>query len=204
MKKLFSYWLPDDEHHFSTFINRYAKWGEPTEYQYQVRNLALEFVSQFDVSIDIGANLGLWSQTLEQKFKQNYSIEPIEDFLEYLKLNAPASHIIQTALGSSSGFVRMSRDYQNYGKNQICPDGDIMVPVQRLDELNLPPANLIKIDVEGFEFEVLTGGEQYIKSSYPILVIEQEQKRSQSTELLLSWGYNIVGSVKHDYIYKRS
>jgi FkbM family methyltransferase len=203
MKKVFSYWLPDDEDHFSSFINRYAKWGEPPEYQYQVRNKAMTFVDKFDVSVDIGANLGLWSQSLEQKFLQNYGIEPIQEFSQFLNLNAPRTRVIYTALGSSPGSLNMTRDQHNYGKNQICDTGNITVSIQKLDDLDLPPADFIKIDVEGFEYEVLKGGEQYIKSSYPVLVVEQEQKKSVSTQLLLSWGYSVVDSFKHDYIYKR-
>ena len=63
--------------------------------------------------------------------------------------------------------------------------------------------DLIKIDVEGFEYNVLLGGEQYIKTSYPVLVVEQEDKNNPATELLRSWGYQVIDSVKHDYIYKK-
>ena len=91
----------------------------------------------------------------------------------------------------------------NYGKTRVDDSGETTVPIQRLDDLNLPSADFIKIDVEGFEYNVLVGGEQYIKSSYPILVVEQEDKLSESRKLLESWGYQIIDSVKHDYIYKK-
>ena len=201
MKKCYSYWLPDNEHHFIEFLSRYAKWGEPIEYQYQVRNKAMQWVKKFDISVDIGANLGLWSQSLEQKFAKNFAIEPIPSMIEYLRLNAPLSNILTTALGNTQGSVSMSCDPNNYGKNQICVQGDITVPIQSLDSLSLPPADLIKIDVEGFEYEVLIGGEAYIKSSWPVLVVEQENKKSSSKDLLLSWGYCLVDNFKHDYIY---
>ena len=118
MKKVFSYWLPDDETHFSKFMFRNDKAGLPAEYQRDVREKAFQHVTKFDVSIDIGANLGLWSQTLEQKFKNNFSIEPIQEFEEYLKLNAPRSTIIQTALGSKPSNTTMTRDNDNFGKNK--------------------------------------------------------------------------------------
>lgn len=203
MKKLYSYWLPDEENHFSQFINRYAKWGRPAEYQYEVRNLALDLVDNFRVSVDIGANLGLWSQSLEQRFQQNYAVEPITEFVDYLRLNAPKSVVVNTALGASPGTARMLRDFDNVGRNSVTEQGNLEVKVQRLDDLGLPPADFVKIDVEGFEYEVLLGGQQYIQQSYPVLVVEQEHKRSQAKELILSWGYTLVNSVKHDYIYKR-
>lgn len=202
MKQLHQYWLPDDESHFSKFIERNAKVGEPAEYQGPVRRLALSLVDHFRVSVDIGANFGLWSHTLEQQFSQNYAVEPIEMHCDYLKLNAPATHILHTALGSESGTLLMQTFPDNYGKTRVSDQGDISVTVQRLDDLVLPPADFIKIDVEGHELQVLQGGERYIKSSYPVMVIEQEQKGA-AHGLMLSWGYQLVGSIKHDYIYKR-
>lgn len=203
MKRLYSYWLPDDENHFSEFLNRYAKWDRPAEYQYEVRNRALELVNNFGISVDIGANLGLWSQSLEQRFQQNYAIEPITEFVEFLRLNAPRSTIINTAVGATTGTVRMIRDLDNVGRNTIDNAGDLEVTITRLDDLGLPPANFVKIDVEGFEHEVLLGGQNYIQQSYPVLVVEQEHKTSQAKQLILNWGYTLIDHVKHDYIYKK-
>jgi hypothetical protein len=95
----------------------------------------------------------------------------------------------------------MQRFPDNYGKTRVSSQGDVKVPLQRLDDLNLPPADFIKIDVEGFELQVLQGGEQYIKLSYPVLVVEQET-RAEAHALLLAWGYQLVDSIKHDYIYQ--
>ena len=203
MKHFHNYWLPDDESHFSKFIERNAKVGEPAEYQGPVRRLALGYVSTFGVSVDIGANFGLWSHTLEQKFTRNFAIEPMQLHCDYLKLNAPATQIFQTALGTETGTVMMQRFPDNYGKTRVNSNGDVKVPLQRLDDLDLPLADFVKIDVEGFELYVLQGGENYIKSSYPVMVVEQEEK-SSAHALLLSWGYELVDSIKHDYIYKHT
>jgi len=201
MKQFHNYWLPDDESHFSKFIERNAKVGEPAEYQGPVRRLALGYVSTFGVSVDIGANFGLCSHTLEQKFARNFAVEPVQLHCDYLKLNAPATQIFQTALGTETGTVMMQRFPDNYGKTRVNSNGDFEVLVQRLDDLDLPPADFVKIDVEGFELYVLQGGENYIKKSYPVLVVEQES-RAEAHTLLLSWGYQLVNSIKHDYIYK--
>jgi FkbM family methyltransferase len=201
MKQFYNYWLPDDESHFSKFIERNAKAGEPAEYQGPVRRLALGHVTKFNVSVDIGANFGLWSHTLEQKFLQNFAVEPVQLHCDYLVLNAPSTKILQTALGNTTGTVMMQRFPDNYGKTRVSQDGDIQVPLRRLDDLELPPADFVKIDVEGFELQVLQGGENYIKRSYPVMVVEQES-RAEAHTLLLSWGYQLVNSIKHDYIYK--
>jgi len=203
MKQLYSYWLPDNESHFSKFIERNARAGCPPEYQEPVRTRALGYVKNKNISIDIGANFGLWSQSLEKAFIKNFAIEPIDLHCEYLKLNAPHTVIHQTALGEKEGTITMKRDTDNYGKTRVDSSGETIVPIKRLDDLNLPTADFIKIDVEGFEYNVLLGGEQYIKTSYPVLVVEQEDKNNPATELLHSWGYQVVDSVKHDYIYKK-
>lgn len=203
MKQLYNYWLPADESHFSKFIKRNANAGLPAEYQEPVRTKALDYVSKFDVSVDIGANFGLWSYTLEKQFTKNFAVEPIQEHCDFLKLNAPNTTIFQTALGNTTGTIQMQRNFENYGKTRIDDHGDTNVGLAQLDNLDLPMADFIKIDVEGFELAVLQGGVHYIQSSYPIIVMEQEDKHSPAGALLRSWGYQVVDSVKHDYIYKK-
>jgi hypothetical protein len=43
--------------------------------------------------------------------------------------------------------------------------------VQRLDDLGLAPA-FVKLDVQGFELQVLTGGEATLRRHRPVLMIE--------------------------------
>jgi FkbM family methyltransferase len=46
------------------------------------------------------------------------------------------------------------------------------VQVRRLDDLNFPPPDLIKIDVEGYEYEVLEGMSKLIAACKPMVFIE--------------------------------
>ncbi len=69
------------------------------------------------------------------------------------------------------------------------------VNVQTLDSFCLADISLIKIDVEGYEIAVLYGAEQTIKASFPVLLIEIEQRHNQIDildifNLLESWGYD--------------
>jgi len=203
MEKFYNYWLPNNESHFSKFIKRNADAGLPAEYQEPVRTLALGYVDKFDVSIDIGANFGLWSFILEKKFAKNFAIEPIADHCEFLKLNAPSTTIFQTALGTTIGTIQMQRNFENYGLTRIDNGGNTVVNINTLDNLNLPLADFIKIDVEGYELAVLQGGKHYICASYPVIVMELTDKRSPAGALLDSLGYQVVNKIKHDYIYKK-
>ena len=54
-----------------------------------------------------------------------------------------------------------------------------------LDNLDLKP-DFVKIDVQGFEKQVLKGGEQTLRRSNPLIMLENNPP---ADELLLSWGW---------------
>ncbi len=47
-----------------------------------------------------------------------------------------------------------------------------MVAVRRLDSLDLPPPDFIKLDVEGHELVVLRGGARLLESSRSVVILE--------------------------------
>jgi FkbM family methyltransferase len=51
-------------------------------------------------------------------------------------------------------------------------DGDMSVEVKRLDELNLPLPDVIKLDVEGMELDVLEGSLELLRRARPAIVFE--------------------------------
>ena len=69
------------------------------------------------------------------------------------------------------------------------------VPVQKitLDSLNLPRVDLIKIDVEGMEFEALQGARTILEKNRPILLVESiKSGREALTAFLTERGYHVV------------
>ena len=206
MKQVLNYYLPDEEAHFSELLTTAGQYQKP------IRDLALSKVKKFNVSIDIGANLGIWSKVLESKFKNNFAIEPFEEHINYLKLNAPHTQVFQYAVSNvlNESKIKMIKEPfdENCGMSMIAIEGNTEVNCISLDLLadkhNLPPADFIKIDVEFHELQVLQGAEKYIKSSWPVLVIEHK-KRSPVIDLLKSWGYYTDKNlrIKDDYIYIR-
>lgn len=205
MKQILNYYLPDEEKHFTELMQLLG-----TVPQAPIRNRALHYTKKFDVSLDIGANLGLWSKIFEENFKKNYAIEPLSEHITYLRRNAPQTTIFQYAVSnvSKESTIKMIQEPfdGNCGMSKINEEGTVEVPCISLDLLyknyELPPADLIKIDVEYHELEVLKGGEDYIKSSWPVLLIEHK-KNSPVIEFLQSWGYYTGKSfkIKDDYIY---
>jgi FkbM family methyltransferase len=56
------------------------------------------------------------------------------------------------------------------------PCKTITVPVRRLDDFHFSDVTLIKIDVEGYESKVISGGVETISREKPILIVEIEQR----------------------------
>jgi hypothetical protein len=52
--------------------------------------------------------------------------------------------------------------------------GNGSIPMFKLDSLDLEPIDYMKIDCEGYEYNILVGAEQTIKKYKPIVVVEQK------------------------------
>jgi FkbM family methyltransferase len=147
---------------------------------------AIEPASTF---IDIGANVGLVAVPLGCKFRdcRGIAVEPIERNVDALSLNLSLNSltatitVIPVALGDKIGTVLMLRDHNfggSTGNAKIVRDaGTSMskyeVNVELLDniwrESGSPPVSFIKIDVEGYEYQVLKGGQELIKNCRPVI-----------------------------------
>lgn len=131
-----------------------------------------------DTFIDVGANIGYLSAIGAGRVGKRgevYSFEPVPEYYQRLqkmaRMNPDYKIIInQCALGETEGIAQIDiTGHANIGFNTMVPGfmkpGDrkqsINVPVRRLDnyikEHKLSNVALIKIDVEGFEFQVLKG-----------------------------------------------
>ena len=59
----------------------------------------------------------------------------------------------------------------NEGSTKLGQDGD-KAELRAIDDLAFPQVDLIKIDVEGFELEVLAGATQTLRRDQPLIVME--------------------------------
>lgn len=84
----------------------------------------------------------------------------------------------------------------------------IETPMSRLDSLSFPkPPNLIKIDVEGYDLKVLTGGENLLESSnFPPILFEAwdfdwfKADKAQLFSYLHHLGYETTAIFADDYV----
>lgn len=188
------------------------------DYFYEGRSLEYlknNVLKQGMVIMDIGANIGNHTVFFAKKCQaaQVFSIEPQKDVFDILEKNVALNNLgsvcttYNFALGKSSGRADIvSRNRANCGGTKLAmsESGDIMISA--LDEMDLPHIDFMKIDVEGFEYDVLKGGEQLLKSMNPIFYIEIEDKNFNKVNALLnSYGYATTQN-RHlaDYLYKKS
>lgn len=212
MREFMGWWFPDIESHFPKMLQKNVDKGGPAEYQQKVRLRSFDFVKSKRTALDIGANVGLWSRDLVKHFDHVMAFEPVAMFRECLTKNVVSSKLeaSELALGDQDMKATMVITEGNTGHSHIDPNkvnqGDIQVV--KLDNLQLKDVDYIKIDCEGYEYKVIRGAEQTIKSCRPIVVLEQkphdmyskEYSQHAAIELLQSWGMRKLDQVKDDWI----
>jgi FkbM family methyltransferase len=213
MYQAHGWFFADQDTHFAHMIEKNIKKGGPAAYQEPVRQKSLQFVKDFGVAVDIGANVGLWSRDLAARFARVVAIEPVVEFQECLRKNVPMENIEiwPIALGTEDTTIDMVITEGNTGHSHINKDsvGSGKVEMKRLDSLDFDRIDYMKIDCEGYEMQILKGGENTLRTHQPIIVVEQKlhtdtgiTKETQygCVDLLKSWGARELGRVRNDCI----
>lgn len=151
--------------------------------------------------LDIGANVGFMSMALASRFNV-VAFEPQLELFKLLRENVSEKPVEchNVALGSTMGTAHMPLirygDRGNYGGVPIIKTGGfgtILVQMRTLDSFNFEGVGLIKIDVEGYELEVLKGAVETIARCKPVLYVEddREDKRGPLRAFIRALGYEI-------------
>ena len=117
----------------------------------------------------------------------------------------------ECALGSKESFIDMNIVEGNTGHSHVNKEsvGKGKIPLKTLDSFNFSDVDLIKIDVEGYEQDILLGALETIEKNRPVLVIEQQKHEYQndmaslpSIRFLENLGYHVVEQFNKDWILK--
>ena len=121
MYQAHGWFFADQDTHFAHMIEKNIKKGGPPAYQEPVRHKSFEFVKDFGIAVDIGANVGLWSRDLARRFVQVIAIEPVVEFQECLRRNVPMENIEvwPIALGTEDTTIDMVITEGNTGHSHI-------------------------------------------------------------------------------------
>lgn len=174
--------------------------------------------------IDIGANVGDFAFTAHPLFPraQFYSYEPLPDCYEQMLRNLqhlPRHQAFNYALGDQSGELTMQRSSQSPSSSFLTmadahkaafPSSTGNVPVtvkiERLDDiapqLDIKHPLLIKMDVQGYEDQVLRGGEHTVRLA-ALLIIETSFRTLYEGQplfadiyrMLTDWGFRYAGAL---------
>lgn len=151
-----------------------------------------DFLKTGSVFLDIGANIGLMStiaSKLVGEYGHVYAVEANPKTIPVLQHNIALNQcanveLIPLALANEKGSALIYENWHvNRGGASLISQGDtegITINTDRLDTLFAidSPVHLVKIDVEGFELEVLKGGKEWFKTQQPIFIIEVSTQRS--------------------------
>lgn len=155
---------------------------------------------------DVGANIGTISIPLARMVQglSVYSFEPQLPIYRLLMRNVALNGLMSIeafpwALGETDGIIEFPTpslssplNFGAVGRGSLGGDKTPVV-IRRLDSITLPPLSLIKIDVEGFDLEVIRGGRETIRRDRPILFCEAHSspKTVELITLLEQWDYQL-------------
>jgi hypothetical protein len=120
---------------------------------------------------------------------------------------------LHTARGST-GNTRVQNDGERTAKpyeEAVIFENPGVAQMRRLDDVELldPAIDFLKIDCEGYEYFVIKGGEETIKRTKPVIIVEQKPgkgaqygiKDDAACTLLEAWGAKRQQVISGDYIY---
>jgi FkbM family methyltransferase len=169
--------------------------------------------------IDIGANTGLWSLVaLAAGTADVIAFEPVAESAAQIVRNLSANDWVdrcavrQEAVGSTTGFTTFHvPDGPFPASASLNPSGfrgqpgtQKALPVVRLDDVLDRSPDLVKIDVEGFEDEVLKGMERLLREAQPKIVVEcnPDGPYSEVDRVLTAHGYELYHLVRGGPVHR--
>ena len=149
--------------------------------------------------VEAGANIGAHTVPMARLCAPGplYAFEPQQRVFQILCANLALNDVRNVlaypdAVGAENGHVFLPPlDYGavfNFGGVSILPPDaqqGIRTPVVTLDSLELPACHVIKIDVEGFEPQVLRGAQATIMRHRPVLYVENDRAQNQQEVISL-------------------
>jgi FkbM family methyltransferase len=166
------------------------------DYDKKLTWLCRKALREGDVALDVGANLGLVTLTMASCVGEHGSVHAFEPnpllqrMIEQSVKRSSFSNVTlhKIGLGNKEGELELRVPTDNAGQGSfIYHDNNSDLPLHRcvIDRLSnvvkrekISKIRLIKIDVEGFENEVLLGAEEVLARMRPeIIVFESNEQR---------------------------
>lgn len=152
------------------------------------------------VVYDIGANVGFYSLLaahLSGKEGKVYAFEPLHRNVEFIRrhtaLNRFANiEIFEAAVAEANGEALFDPG-ASIAMGHLSDTGSIRVRQVSLDALlavgDLQPPDVIKIDVEGAEYEVVSGAQTMIQNHRPLIFLDTHGRDAHEKTLTFLQGF---------------
>jgi FkbM family methyltransferase len=174
-----------------TFPSLWVRWHlmhHPKSAEQEVNYLD-RIVPKGAVTVDVGANCGLYTRRLARLSRQVYAFEPSHQMADILrKTSASNVSVHEIALSDQTGnaelFIPQGEHEPVYGLASLEPavgtlNRDVVsvnVPTARLDAIVHQDVAFVKIDVEGHELSVLNGAVELLEHCQPVFLVEAEDR----------------------------
>ena len=180
IEKINGFWVPSNDVH----IEQWRK-GQPFTQNKCLKEFLEWCQSQdkkFNTVLDIGAWCGTWSAELAPHCKKIYAIEPDRTHVECLLKNLSSFdniELLDYAMGDTETSVSLTDDDFTQAR-RIYSIGDILM--KTVDSFKFEDVDLIKIDVEGFEMNVLRGAKDTLKDcNFLMIELNNNSKKYNSS-----------------------
>ena len=180
IEKINGFWVPSNDIHVEQW-----RQGQPFTQNKCLREF-LEWCrsrdKKFNTVLDIGAWCGTWSAEFAPYCKKIYAIEPDRTHFECLLKNLSSFdniELLDYAVGDIETRVSLTDDNFTQAK-RIYSIGDILM--KTVDSFKFEDVDLIKIDVEGFEMNVLQGAKDTLKDcNFLMIELNNNSKKYNSS-----------------------
>ena len=162
-------------------------------YEWNVKKYVYKHYTDYNLFLDVGANIGTYSIILAEKGMKCYAFEPVRSNIVALETNIKLNNlqekitVLPYALGSKKSKANFTFDPVNTGASHLTEYSDILDETQNPEfedievnifdqitknlDINPDDKVLMKVDVEGMEIDVIDGATNFIKSRDNLLII---------------------------------
>jgi FkbM family methyltransferase len=203
MKNIKGWQLPNWDNHYEAMLTEHnGIW----HYQKEQRDFALSFVKDWNFALDIGGNIGFWSQDLCRKFKSVTAFEPHPENLECYRENMKEFdnwHMEEVALSDhqeenavlfsspdESGNVSLLAHGVTHGNSirtlkeeQLNKTyTDVKMLDDYVSEFDGKDIGFIKVDCQEHEKEIVNGGLDLLSRHNAVLCLELPCRNPQEKQ----------------------
>ena len=206
IEKVNDFWVPSNDVHIEQW-----KSGSPFT-QNKCLNKFIKYcesqTKKMKTVIDVGAWCGTWAKAIEPFAKKVIAFEPDQTHFECLQRNCTVNCTPRMeAVGAQLQEVSLTEDNFTQAK-RVDEKGNIRMIT--LDHMAYEDVDMIKIDVEGYEMEVLKGATKTLESvKYLMIELNNNTKKYGSNnieveEYIVSLGFKVLMEHWPDKVFHRA